>query len=88
MDLKLKGVWTAPGYRDLTLELVDAKTGQRHDLHISATEIQRLVNGCADAVKQIGFEPPIDWDLFRAQIYWPVVTPWKVGPSPAKTEPR
>ena len=32
---------------------------------------------------EFGDHPPIDWGAYRAQIVWPQVTPWKVGPPVA-----
>jgi len=83
--LTIKGIWNGPGYRDLVLDLVD-EAGREHQLQIRPAEMQRVINACADAVSQIGTEPPIDWDRHPTQIYWPTVTPWRRGPSPAKAE--
>lgn len=83
-DLILKHIWNGPGYRDLRIDAVDAETGRPHSLRIAAKDMQRLIDACADAVKQIGVNPPIDWSLHPTQIYWPQVTPWRVGPLPAR----
>lgn len=80
-DLTFKTCWRAPGYRDLRLVLVDPTTGQEHELHLPPEHVQRLIFECADAAKQIGDHPPIDWDAWRAQIIWPTITPWKLGPA-------
>lgn len=86
--LRLQGIWTAPGYRTLTLDLVDPATQKVQRVHLSAEDVQRLIFGCADAVRQIGRgEPPIDWDDFPFQIVWPAVTPWAKGTAPAVAEP-
>lgn len=78
----------APGYRDLTLKLVDPATGKEYELDLRPADIQRVIFACADATKQIGTEPPIDWETWRAQIIWPHVIPWRVGPATAKVEGR
>ena len=82
-DLDLKGIWNGPGYRDLRLDCLDPQTGRRYSVSVPAREMQRLINACADAVKQIGVEGPLDWSLHPTQIYWPEVTPWKAGPRKA-----
>jgi hypothetical protein len=84
--IELQNIWVAPGYRDLTLRCIDPATKKQYELRIPASGMQHLINECADAVKQIGIDPPIDWDLHPTQIYWPTVTPWKVGPTPKKPE--
>lgn len=81
-SLSYKGCWQAPGYRQLSIVAVD-EAGREYDLHIPAKELQRLINECADAAKQIGGHPPIDWDDYPVQIYWPQVSPWIAGPSKA-----
>lgn len=78
--LELKHIWTAPGYRHLTLTFVNPTTKAEYDVNIVAADLQRLINSCADATRQIGIHGPIDWDLHPTQIYWPAVTPWKAGP--------
>ncbi len=84
MKLELKNIWNGPGYRDLSLTLVDPQTKREYDLHIPVKDMQRLINACADAVKQIGApHPPIDWDRYPTKIYWPQVTPWVDGKRPA-----
>lgn len=81
--LTYKTCWRAPGYRDLTLVLVDP-SGKEYELRLPPQDVQRLIFECADAAKQIGDpHPPLDWDAWPAQIVWPAVTPWKVGPSVA-----
>lgn len=75
--LKLQSIWNGPGYRDLSLDLIDEHTKKEYRLNIPASEMQRLINACADAVKQIGTDGPLDWGQHPAQIYWPEVTPWK-----------
>lgn len=80
---RLKNIWVAPGYRALTLECEDSD-GKRVDVHIEPADMQRLISACADAVGQIGTEPPIDWDRHPTQIYWPSVTPWKRGERKTK----
>lgn len=71
----------APGYRDLTLVLVDPATGKEYELDLRPHDVQSVIFACADAAKQIGGEPPIDWNAYRAQIVWPKVTPWRIGPD-------
>lgn len=78
-SLDLKGIWQAPGYRSLTLSLIDPVSKREYDVHLSPKDLQHLINECADAAKQIGTEPPIDWDQYPSQVYWPTITPWKVG---------
>jgi len=71
----------APGYRDLTLKLTDPKTGKEYDLDLRPADVQRVIWACAEVAKQIGDLPPIDWEAYRSQIFWPTITPWKVGES-------
>jgi hypothetical protein len=77
--LDLKHIWTAPGYRTLSLTLIDPLTKREYDVHVAPADLQRLINACADAAKQIGVEGAIDWDQHPTQIYWPAITPWKAG---------
>ncbi len=92
-NLSYKSCWQAPGYRQLTIVVTD-DTGRVYDLHIGPKDLQRLINECADAAKQIGGRPPIDWDDHPAQIYWPQISPWIAGPSketkggPTVTDPN
>lgn len=83
MQLKYKSCWHGPGYRDLRFILVD-ETGKEHELHLPPADVQRVIFDCADAAKQIGDHPPIDWDAYPTQIIWPAVTPWKAGPPANK----
>lgn len=84
--LTFKTCWRAPGYRDLRLVLVDPETGKEYDLPLPPKDVQRLIFECADAAKQINDHPPLDWDVYRAQIIWPSVTPWMLGPTTPKKE--
>lgn len=68
----------APGYRDLTLNCVDSD-GNEYRLELRPDDVQRVIFACADAAKQIGNDPPLDWDQYKTQIFWPNVTPWKRG---------
>jgi len=78
--LTLKRIWQAPGYRNLTLTMVDPQTRKEYELRVPPKDLQRLINECADAARQIGEpHPPIDWDHYPAQIYWPTITPWMAG---------
>lgn len=92
-DLTYTACWQAPGYRQLTIVATD-NTGRVYDLHIGAKDLQRLINGCADAAKQIGAHEPIDFKEHPVQIYWPQITPWIAGPSkeqkggPTVTDPN
>jgi hypothetical protein len=79
--LTYKTAWRAPGYRDLTLVLVDPATSKEYELHLPPADVQKLIFECADAAKQISDRPPIDWDTYRSQIVWPTITPWKPGPA-------
>ncbi|MGL3208728.1 hypothetical protein [Bradyrhizobium sp. BR 1433] len=89
IELKYKNCWHAPGYRDLRMVLVDPKTGEEYDFIIPSADLQRVIYDCADAAKQIGApHPPIDWDAYPAQIFWPSITPWKAGDrTPAAEAP-
>lgn len=78
--LTYKSCWTAPGYRNLTLVLTDA-SGKEYEAHLAPKDVQRLIWECADAVKQIGADPPIDWPEYPTQIVWPQITPWIAGPQ-------
>jgi hypothetical protein len=80
-SLTYKNCWSAPGYRDLRLVLVDPATGKEYELQLSPKDVQTLIFECAGAVKQIGDHPPLDWEFYRAQIVWPTITPWKLGPA-------
>lgn len=81
--LTLQHIWTAPGYRDLRLVMLDPATRKEYELQLGPKDLQRLIYECADAVKQIGDpHPPIDWDRYPVQIHWPTVTPWAAGPAP------
>lgn len=77
-ELKYVTSGFAPGYRDLTLNCVDAD-GNEYRLYLRPDDVQRVVFACADVIKQIGNDPPIDWDLYRTQLFWPQITPWKKG---------
>jgi len=77
-ELRFKSCWRAPGYRDLDFVLID-KGGREYRLRLPPADVQRVIFECADAAKQIGDHPPLDWDRWPATIYWPVVTPWKAG---------
>ena len=81
-----KTCWRAPGYRDLTLVLLDPANGKEYELQLPPKEVQTLIFECADAAKQIGDLPPIAWDVYRAQIVWPTITPWKVGSAASQPE--
>lgn len=85
-ELELKHIWNGPGYRDLRIDAVDPTTGREYSLRITAKDMPRLIGACADAVKQIGLDAPIDWDLYPTQIYWPEVKPWRPGPRTALTD--
>jgi hypothetical protein len=78
--LTYKGCWRAPGYRDLTLVVVNPATGKEFELRLPPEDVQSLIFDCAGAARQIGAGPPIDWDAYRAQIFWPMITPWQMGP--------
>jgi len=78
--LELKHIWTAPGYRSLTLTLIDPETKREHNIHLAPADVQRMISACADAAGQIGTEGPLDWAQYPTQVYWPMVTPWKTGP--------
>lgn len=82
-DLTLKHIWQTPGYRELTLDLIDDRTRKEFSVRIRPADLQHLINACADATRQIGTEPPIDWDRHPTQVYWPDVRPWRVGPRVA-----
>lgn len=87
--LTYKTYSTAPGYRDLTLNLVDPETGKEYELDLRPQDVQRVIYACADVTKQIGTLPPIDWDAYRSQICWPQVTPWIAGdPRPSDVGQR
>ena len=78
--LELKNIWNGPGYRDLLLVFVDPATKRETECRVQAKDMQRLINACADATKQIGAaHPPLDWDIHPTTIYWPSVTPWMAG---------
>lgn len=79
--LAYKTCWRAPGYRDLRLVLVDPASGQEYELRLPPRDVQKLIFECADAAKQINNHPPLDWDQYRAQIFWPTIPPWMVGPA-------
>ena|ERR1700676_1053726 len=79
-DLTYKGCWQAPGYRNLSIVATD-DAGKEYQVHVAPKDLQRLIWECADAAKQIGTEPPIDWADYPTQIVWPQVTPWIIGPS-------
>ena len=79
-QLNYKHYWVAPGYRDVLLVMVDPLTLKEYELRLAPADVQRLIFGFADATKQIGTEPPIDWDAYPTQIAWPQVTPWRAGP--------
>jgi hypothetical protein len=76
--LKYKSCWHAPGYRSLGVVMVDPD-GREYQLSIGPKELQRLINDCADAAKQIGGHPPIDWEEYPHSVYWPEVKPWIAG---------
>lgn len=80
-NLDLKSIWNGPGYRDLLLVFVDPTSQRETEVRVQAKDMQRLINACADAVKQINMHPPLDWDIYPTQIYWPQVTPWMPGHS-------
>jgi hypothetical protein len=80
-DLALKNIWNGPGYRDLRLDMIDPDTRREYALRLSPQDVQRLIYACADAVKQIGTHPPLDWKYYPTQIHWPEVRPWMVGPA-------
>lgn len=84
--LELKNIWNGPGYRDLLLVFVDSTTKRETEVRVQAKDMQRLINACADAVKQIGTHPPLDWERHPTTIYWPSVTPWKAGEAKRNTE--
>jgi hypothetical protein len=50
-------------------------------LALRPADVQRIIFACAEATKQISNHPPLDWDVYKAQIFWPTVTPWKAGGS-------
>ncbi len=77
--------WHAPGYRDMSIIARDPRTGKTYDLDLRPADVQRVIWDCADAAKQINDHPPLDWDQYRATIYWPSVVTWMPGP-PASTE--
>jgi hypothetical protein len=83
--LTYKDSWMAPGYRDLTLVLANPATGREYELRLSPKAVQALIFECAGVAKQIGDGPPIDWDVYPAPIFWPTITPWKLGPAPLPT---
>lgn len=83
-QLEVKNIWNAPGYREISLTMIDPETMKEYRAHFPPGELQRLINACADAAKQIGYEGPIDWDRHPTTVYWPEVTPWK----PAARQPR
>jgi hypothetical protein len=51
--LKYKSCWHAPGYRSLGVVMVDPDTGKEFQLSVGPKDLQRLINDCADAAKQI-----------------------------------
>jgi hypothetical protein len=77
-NLNYKGCWQAPGYRNLSIVATD-DAGKEYQVHVSPKDLQRLIWECADAAKQIGTEPPIDWADYPTQVVWPQVTPWIIG---------
>lgn len=84
--LKYKSCWQAPGYRSPVMVLVD-EAGREYRLRLMPADLQRVINECADSVKQIGApHPPIDWAEYPTQIYWPQITPWQVGPPVKKKD--
>jgi hypothetical protein len=87
-QLAYKNCWQAPGYRNPVFVLVDPKTGNEFELSLQPRDLQRVINECADAAKQIGGHPPIDWDQHPYPVYWPQITAWISGPpKPAKDQP-
>lgn len=84
--LEIKQIWQAPGYRELSLTLIDPATRKEYRVQFMPTDMQRLINECADAVRQIGMGSPIDWDRYPTQIYWPTITPWRIPPRRAPAE--
>jgi hypothetical protein len=80
LDLRRSSCWHSPGYRHLTIVLVDQLTGNEHSLFLPPTALQSVIMDCADAAKQIGAGPPIDWDAYPSPIFWPTITPWRNGP--------
>ena len=83
--LKYKSCWHAPGYRSLGVVMVDPETGTEYQLSVGPKDLQRLINDCADAAKQMNDHPPLDWQEYPSSVYWPVVTPWMAGPSKKTT---
>lgn len=77
--LKYKSCWHAPGYRSLGIVMVDPDTGKEFQLAIGPEQLQRLINDCADAARQIGAHPPLDWERHPSVIYWPSISPWRAG---------
>lgn len=85
--LVYENCWHGPGYRDLRVVLRDPRTGKNYDFDLPPADVQRMIWNCADAAKQIGDHPPLDWDQYRATIQWPTVIPWMPGPPvTVKTE--
>jgi len=82
--LVYENCWHGPGYRDLRMVLRDAKTGKTYDLDLRPADVQRVIYDCADAAKQIGDHPPLDWDQHQATIHWPSITPWMPGETKRK----
>ena len=73
----------APGYRYLTLTLKDS-AGNEYELQLSPAKVQTLIYACTDVVRQINNHPPLDWDRYPSQIYWPAVQVlWMRGPDSA-----
>ncbi|MCP1832786.1 hypothetical protein [Bradyrhizobium sp. USDA 4545] len=85
-QLTLKTCWQAPGYRSPRFVLVD-EAGREYDWQLTPQVLQRVINECADAAKQIGPpRGPIDWAEYPAQVYWPQITPWAPGPRGERTD--
>lgn len=87
ISLTLRTSGYAPGYRDLSLIVVDA-SGREYDLRLRPQDVQSLIFDCASVTKQINDHPPLDWDQYPATIMWPAVTPWKEGTKKDAGDPR
>jgi hypothetical protein len=79
--LVYKSCWQAPGYRSPKLTFVDPASGREYECSLSPRDLQRVILECAESAKQISSHPPIDWDEYPRQVYWPSITPWVPGPS-------